>query len=129
LVVAVIAPCSKVLIDSIFSRRAGSFQASLLATSRAVLSSTSAMTRRLFALSDDPVSVTSTMASMILALTSVAPQLNSTRTSMPRCSKYWRVVRTSSVAMTPPSSCSISVTCDSAGTASTQRAGLLVALL
>jgi len=129
LLVALIAPCSSVLIASIFSRRPGSDQASLFAIRRGVLSSTSAITRRLLARSDDPVSVTSTIASMIRALTSVAPQLNSTRTSMPRAAKNSRVVRTSSVAITPPSSCSSSRTLDSAGTASTQRAGRLVALL
>ena len=81
------------------------------------------MMRRLLARMLEPVSVMSTIASMIRALTSVAPQENSTRTSTPRAAKKSRVVRTSSVATTPPASCSTSVTGLSAGTASTQRAG------
>ena len=85
--------------------------------------------RRLFARRDVPVSVSSTIALTSRALTSVAPQLNSTFTWMPFSSKYRFVTPTSSVATIPPWRSSGRDTCDSLGTASTHRAGLLVTLL
>src|SRR5712671_5684454 len=79
---AAIAPLSMTARFSIFSRREGSAQAALFATSCVLDSRTVSRILKWFARSELPVSVTSTMASASNGgLTSVAPQENSTRTA------------------------------------------------
>ena len=79
---ALMAALSRMAMFSIFSFLNLFCQACLLAIKRVVEVMTVSITRRLFATSEFPVSVSSTIASTRRALTSVAPQLNSTLTSI-----------------------------------------------
>ena len=97
---------------------------------RVVLVSRSQTIRRLFALSELPVSVTSTIASASRGgFTSVAPQLNSTWASTPCFANQRRVRLTTSVAMRLPCRSLTPRTGESLGTARTQRTGRRLTLL
>ena len=98
------APCSSIEMSSILRRLSGSSQASTLAMSCVVLSSTVSTMRSLLARRELPVSVTSTIASASSgSLASVAPQLNSTLAVTPRSASQRLVTPTSSVATILPS--------------------------
>ena len=86
-------------------------------------------TRRLFALSDDPVSVRSTIASTSSGtLASVAPQENSTEASNPLSAKYFFVILTTSVAILFPFKTSIVLIFEDSDTAKTHLTGLILVL-
>ena len=99
-----------------------SASAVLLAMSCVFDSMIVSMMRRRLARSVDPVSVASTMASASTGgFTSVAPHENSTLTLTSCSAKYWRVTRTSSVAIVLPSRSFADLIAESSGAASTQR--------
>mmetsp|Transcript_31219 Transcript_31219/g.99550 ORF Transcript_31219/g.99550 Transcript_31219/m.99550 type:complete len:226 (-) Transcript_31219:458-1135(-) len=125
------APCSSSARSSILRRFSGSSHAARLATSRVVLARMVSTILSLLATREEPVSVMSTMAPMpgSPALTSVAPHEYSTFfTAMPRSAKNFSVVWTSSEQTMVPARSAAVCTCESSGTAMTQRAGLEVAL-
>ena len=107
-----------------------SFHDFLFAINCGKLRTNSSTIRRLFAFNDEPVSVNSTIASTNSgALTSVAPQENSTSAVTPFFFNHRRVASTNSVATRLPCKSLTDLMVESFGTASTHRAGFVVALL
>ena len=129
LLAALIAALSSMEMFSIFSRLKLFCQAFLFAMSRGVEVSTVSIILRLFSFSDEPVSVSSTIASSSWAFISVAPQLNSTFTSMFLSAKYFFVTLTSSVAISAFRRSWGFLTFDSLETARTHLVGLFEVLL